>query len=251
MQILPGSANLIGGRGVTLKNVPSRDRAGDEVPGRPLRPEDGLRREPQAGLRRPRPGAVDADGQRRRLPRGLDPRRAPTERQARTSTGARSGRRDRRQAARSGTCSSRRWPACWRARSWCTNHCYRADEMAQVLDMGEEFGYKVAAFHHAVEAYKIADLLAREGICARDVGRLVGLQDRGLRRHPREHRAARTTPAPAPSSTPTRPRASSASTRRRPRRWRAGQPDRARASPASGAMRWITVNPAKALGIDE
>jgi len=46
------------------------------------------------------------------------------------------------------------------------NHCYRADEMAQIIDMSKEFGYKVTAFHHAVESYKIADILAREGICS-------------------------------------------------------------------------------------
>jgi imidazolonepropionase-like amidohydrolase len=46
------------------------------------------------------------------------------------------------------------------------NHCYRADEMAIVLDMAQEFGYKVTAFHHAVEAYKIADLLKARGTCA-------------------------------------------------------------------------------------
>jgi imidazolonepropionase-like amidohydrolase len=46
------------------------------------------------------------------------------------------------------------------------NHCYRADEMAIVLDMAKEFGYKVAGFHHAVEAYKIADLLKANGVCA-------------------------------------------------------------------------------------
>lgn len=45
-------------------------------------------------------------------------------------------------------------------------HCYRAEEMAQVIDMSHEMGYRVTAFHHAVEAYKIADLLRREGICA-------------------------------------------------------------------------------------
>src|SRR6266702_2721795 len=43
------------------------------------------------------------------------------------------------------------------------NHCYRADEMMQMLDLGHEFGFKIRAFHHAVEAYKIADVLAREG----------------------------------------------------------------------------------------
>jgi imidazolonepropionase-like amidohydrolase len=46
------------------------------------------------------------------------------------------------------------------------NHCYRADEMAQVIDMAKEFGYKVSTFHHAVESYKIADLLKANGICS-------------------------------------------------------------------------------------
>ncbi len=45
-------------------------------------------------------------------------------------------------------------------------HCYRADEMAVALDIAREFGFRVSAFHHAVEAYKIADLLARDNVCA-------------------------------------------------------------------------------------
>jgi len=46
------------------------------------------------------------------------------------------------------------------------NHCYRGDEMSIMLDIAKEFGYKVTAFHHAVEAYKVADLLAENGTCA-------------------------------------------------------------------------------------
>ena len=46
------------------------------------------------------------------------------------------------------------------------NHCYRAEEMAMMIDIANEFGYKITAFHHAVEAYKIADLLADNNICA-------------------------------------------------------------------------------------
>src|SRR5262249_46557825 len=46
------------------------------------------------------------------------------------------------------------------------NHCYRADEMLTMIDVAKEFGYKVTAFHHAVEAYKIADVLAANGTCA-------------------------------------------------------------------------------------
>ena len=44
-------------------------------------------------------------------------------------------------------------------------HCYRADEMAVMLDLAREFGFKVAAFHHGAEAYKLADRLAQEGVC--------------------------------------------------------------------------------------
>jgi imidazolonepropionase-like amidohydrolase len=46
------------------------------------------------------------------------------------------------------------------------NHCYRADEMVVMLDVAREFGYRVASFHHAVEAYKIRDLLAAAGTSA-------------------------------------------------------------------------------------
>lgn len=45
-------------------------------------------------------------------------------------------------------------------------HCYRADDMAQMLDLAHEFGFRITAFHHATEAYKIADLLVREKVCA-------------------------------------------------------------------------------------
>jgi len=46
------------------------------------------------------------------------------------------------------------------------NHCYRADEMANMIDIAKEFGFKIKTFHHATESYKVADLLAREGICS-------------------------------------------------------------------------------------
>jgi imidazolonepropionase-like amidohydrolase len=46
------------------------------------------------------------------------------------------------------------------------NHCYRADEMAQMIDLGREFGFKIRSFHHAVEAYKIADMLAAEQVAS-------------------------------------------------------------------------------------
>jgi imidazolonepropionase-like amidohydrolase len=43
-------------------------------------------------------------------------------------------------------------------------HCYRADEFLTEISMAHEFGYKIRAFHHALEAYKVPEKLAAENI---------------------------------------------------------------------------------------
>src|SRR5215467_8243748 len=43
-------------------------------------------------------------------------------------------------------------------------HCYRADEFLTEMAIAKEFGYKVRAFHHALEAYKVADKIAANGV---------------------------------------------------------------------------------------
>ncbi|WJY19711.1 amidohydrolase [Alteriqipengyuania flavescens] len=149
LQILPGSANLMGGRSVTLKNVPSRTVQGMKFPGAPY------------GFK---------------MACGENPKRVY-------------GSRGRQPSTRMGNFATNRakWAA---AREWAEgkrekrnlemetlagvldgeilvhNHCYRADEMALVLDMAKEAGYRVSAFHHAVEAYKISDLLRENDVCS-------------------------------------------------------------------------------------
>ena len=43
-------------------------------------------------------------------------------------------------------------------------HCYRADDMGQMMAIADEAGFTIRSFHHALEAYKIRDLLAARGI---------------------------------------------------------------------------------------
>lgn len=43
-------------------------------------------------------------------------------------------------------------------------HCYRASEMAEMMAIAHEFGFRIRSFHHALEAYKIRDLLVADGI---------------------------------------------------------------------------------------
>jgi imidazolonepropionase-like amidohydrolase len=43
-------------------------------------------------------------------------------------------------------------------------HCYRADEFLTEMAIAHEFGYRIRAFHHALEVYKVADEVAANGV---------------------------------------------------------------------------------------
>ena len=43
-------------------------------------------------------------------------------------------------------------------------HCYTKSDILGLLRLSDEFGFKIASIHHALEAYKLADELARRGI---------------------------------------------------------------------------------------
>ena len=157
LQVLPGSANLIGGRSVVLKVVPSRTVQGMKFPGA------------RYGLK---------------MACGENPKRVYASRGPATRMGNVAGYRAAWIAAEQ---YRRRWDK-WnndhsgdppardlgnetlaevlRGNIYVHNHCYRADEMAQMIDIAREFGYHIRSFHHGVEAYKVADMLARDSISA-------------------------------------------------------------------------------------
>ena len=146
LQILPGSANLMGGRAVTLKNVPSRTVQGMKFPGAPYSMKMACGENPKRVY-----------GGRGRMPStrmGNFAVNRQTWLDAKVYDGK---KRDLAKETLKGVLDGD---------ILIQNHCYRADEMALVIDMAKEMGYKVAAFHHAVEAYKIGDLLKAEGICS-------------------------------------------------------------------------------------
>jgi imidazolonepropionase-like amidohydrolase len=43
------------------------------------------------------------------------------------------------------------------------SHCYRADEILQLLRVAEEFGFQIATLQHVLEGYKVADEIAEHG----------------------------------------------------------------------------------------
>jgi len=161
--ILPGSGNLIGGRGVTIKTVPGRSAMDLRFPGAPWTLKMACGENPKRvyGERNRAPSTrmgnialtreawakardyMDKwDAYRKALEAGKDTSQPDRDIEMETLAGV------------------------LRGEILVENHCYRADEMLIMIDMAKEFGYKIAAFHHAVEAYKIADVLAANGICA-------------------------------------------------------------------------------------
>ena len=157
LQILPGSANLFGGRSVVLKNVPARTVQGMKFPGAPY----GLK---MACGENPKRVYGNKGGPSTRMG-NIATTRA-------TWLKAQAYKRKWDKYARDGGDMPERDLAMDTLRGVLEgkilvhNHCYRADEMAIMIDLSHEMGYKITAFHHAVESYKIADLLAKEGICS-------------------------------------------------------------------------------------
>jgi imidazolonepropionase-like amidohydrolase len=165
LQILPGSANLIGGRSVVLKNVPSITYQGMKFPDAPqgLKMACGENPKRVYGADKkvfPSTRMGDMAGYRAQWAEAQEYLRDNLEYQKKLAAGAKDAKPPKRDL-RLDTLA-----AALRGEILVHMHCYRADEMAAVLDMSREFGYHVAAFHHAVEAYKISDLLAANGVCA-------------------------------------------------------------------------------------
>jgi imidazolonepropionase-like amidohydrolase len=172
MQILPGSANLIGGRSVTIKNVPALHVDQMKFPGAPYGLKMACGENPKRVYgeekgRAPMTRMGNVAGYRRAWIDAAEYRRQWDEfRQKKDGQGAASG--PGKDAAKPPVrdLSKETLAGVLDGKILVQNHCYRADEMLTMIDIAREFGYKITAFHHAVEAYKIADVLAREGICA-------------------------------------------------------------------------------------
>ncbi len=159
LHTLPGSANLVGGRSVTVKPVPSRTYQGMKFPGAPhgLKMACGENPKRVYESRGPATRMANVAGWRTYFSQaqeylyrwktwkeeGSDPAKKPSRDLALESLAATlNGDID----------------AHW--------HCYRADEMVTALDIANEFGFTIASFEHAVEGYKIRDYLADSGVCA-------------------------------------------------------------------------------------
>jgi imidazolonepropionase-like amidohydrolase len=158
--ILPGSANLIGGRGVLLKNVPATTYQEMKFPGAPQVLKMACGENPQRvyGSQRKAPSTLmgNVAGYREAFQKALNYREKFRNWERKKETAPLPDRDiglDTLVDVMDG-------------KILVEFHCYRADQMATMLDLAREFNFKIAAFHHAVEAYKIAPLLKATGTCA-------------------------------------------------------------------------------------
>jgi imidazolonepropionase-like amidohydrolase len=155
--VLPGSSNLFGGRSVVLRNTAVATTQAMKFPNAPYGLKMACGENPKLRYgsrgRSPATRMGNVAGYRRAW---IDAHDYGIRQAAAAARGSDAPRRDLSLETLSGALSGD---------ILVQIHCYRADEMAQMIDIAHEFGYRITAFHHAVEAYKIADLLAREDIC--------------------------------------------------------------------------------------
>ncbi|MCQ8884283.1 amidohydrolase [Pseudoalteromonas agarivorans] len=162
LQILPGSANLFGGRGVTLKNIPAHTMQAMKFPDAPNGLKMACGENPkrvygrQGTLPSTRMGNMAgyrmAWAEAQEYKRAWDKYDADYEAGLNPEAPVRDIKHDTLRAVIEGEVLIH-------------NHCYKAEEMAMMIDLSKEFGYHAGTFHHGVEAYKIADLLAENGSC--------------------------------------------------------------------------------------
>ncbi|WP_447762874.1 amidohydrolase family protein [Sphingopyxis panaciterrae] len=241
MMILPGSGNLFGGRTVTLKNVPSVTMQGMKFPGAPYGLKIACGENPKrvygARGRSPATRMGNVAGYRKAWIDAQDYAR----RWDKWENGGHVGdppKRDLQLETLAGVL---------KGEILVQNHCYRADEMANMIDIAHEFGFKIRAFHHANEAYKIAPLLMKEDICVATWANWWGykmevfdaLEENAALVHAAGGCAIIHSDDPVVIQHLNQEAAAALSSA-----WRAG----IRIAKAD-AIRWFTANPAKALGI--
>lgn len=160
MEILPGSGNLIGGRGVIVKNVPATSYQAMLFPDakRSLKMACGENPKRVYGLgqkRAPSTGMGNVAGYRAAFAKASAYRKKWDD-----------WNRKKEGAAPDRDLGLDTLADVLRGNITVQVHCYRADQMMTMLDVAKEFGFKIAAFHHASEAYKIANELADTQTCA-------------------------------------------------------------------------------------
>lgn len=168
LHILPGSANLFGGRSVTLKNVPGRTVQEMKFPDAP----HGLK---MACGENPKRTYGEKGGPMTRMGNVAGYRKSWSEAEkyrqdwqayedALAAAGGNADAVADKKPARDLRLET--LAGVLKGEILIQNHCYRAEEMALMIDIAKEFNFRIATFHHAVEAYKVADLLAENNICA-------------------------------------------------------------------------------------
>jgi imidazolonepropionase-like amidohydrolase len=157
IQVLPGSANLIGGRSVVLKVVPSVSVRGMKFPGARYGLKQACGENPKRvyATRGPSTRMGNVAGWRAQYVQAEQYRR----------------RWDKWLADRKGDAPQRdlgleTLAEVLRGNIFVQWHCYTANDMEEAMEVADEFGFKIRSFHHGVEAYKVADELARRGISA-------------------------------------------------------------------------------------
>ncbi len=263
LQILPGSANLIGGRSVVIKLHPGISARSMRFVGAPPGLKMACGENPKrvygnkgrspvtrmgnvAGYRQAFQKALEYQRKRRKFERDRD---HFLKRFAEAKTRTAQAKLGDPPEPPPRDFQSETLVEVLEGRMLVHNHCYRADEMSIMLDLADEYGFAIRSFHHGLEAYKIRHRLADEktavstwadwwafkmeafdgipynAVLLQDAGAITIIHSDSVRDGRRLHHEAA--------------------------KARAYGRDLGIQLSESQALAWITINPAWALGVDD
>lgn len=159
LQVLPGSSPIFGGRSVILHPIPATTVAAMKIPDAPAGIKMACGENPKSEDADAKRGPTSRQGEVAYIRQALSDAREYQAARERFAAGRSSiePKRDLKMETLLGVLAGD---------IRINMHCYRSDDMATMLSVAQEFGFRIGSFHHAVEAYKIPALLRASGTCA-------------------------------------------------------------------------------------
>lgn len=170
--ILPGSANLIGGRGFTTIMRPGGVASDHAFPGAPATLKMACGENPKrvygdkggpqtrmgvyAAFRAAYQKAAEYDVAQKKYERDYDAWKAKKD--------SGDGEPSAAPEPPSRDLGMDNLAAVLRGEVLVQVHCYRADDMRQLVEVSDQFGFQIRSFHHALEAYKVRKMLVEHEI---------------------------------------------------------------------------------------
>ncbi len=164
IQVLPGSANLVGGTSFTARMIPGKvDPKDMRFPGAPVGMKMACGENPKRVYGK-KGGPSTRMGNAAEFRKLFQSAKEYAAKNKKGKTASKEKSKDKKNSNSKRDFSNENLAKVLSGEILLHIHCYRADDMSVMINIAEEFGFKIRTFQHALEAYKLKDRLKEKNI---------------------------------------------------------------------------------------